>query len=349
MTDLDNERVVRPTLRCLLDDLAQELSPPAARQAVRTVVRDMAADPTYLLPVALVDVSHAVLDKANTIASDENALRERIETITDRYVIKVKTGDRRAALWRDDAGTWWLLAAGRRQDDGPGDFYRRLERLSKDSTPIAPTDDDLRYQRLEVAYQAELRKEQAAQARLLAALLIAAREPGSAHSVEIFGAVVSISVLPDEGCFILDMRWEFAQFDEQDRFPADVLAMVPAHASIDDWESQPPTRGSSSPYSWWTLVSEEWVEHMATSAELDQLLPGTDAASPINPSSDGSEHYSHWARGSVVTLAYATGIEIVGLCGAKVVAHRDYERLPVCASCQRSLELLRQTRSPEDV
>lgn len=66
--------------------------------------------------------------------------RERVETITDRYAIQVKTGDRRGALWQDDDGTWWLLAAGRRKDDGSGGFYRDLQRFSTDSSPnIAST------------------------------------------------------------------------------------------------------------------------------------------------------------------------------------------------------------------
>lgn len=59
MTDSDNERLVRPTLRCLLDDLAQEVSPDEVRVALRTVVEDMAAEPTYLLPCSLVEVGHA--------------------------------------------------------------------------------------------------------------------------------------------------------------------------------------------------------------------------------------------------------------------------------------------------
>ena len=43
-------RVVRATLRCLREDLAQEVGPDELRIALRTVVEDMAADPTYLLP-----------------------------------------------------------------------------------------------------------------------------------------------------------------------------------------------------------------------------------------------------------------------------------------------------------
>lgn len=346
MADPKNNRLVRPTLRCLHEDLAQEVEPDEVRIALRTAIEDMADDPTYLLPCALVDIGHPVLEKANLIASEDAAPRERIVAITDRHVIKVKTGDRRGALWEDDNGTWWLLAAGRRKDDGSGDFYRDLERFSRDSSPIAPAEADQRYHRFEEAYSAECEAERLTHGQVLGALLAAAQAPGSTVDVEVFGASVSIRVVPDEdGLAVLEMSWEFAQFEQQDRFPMDVLAMVPGRESLDDWQYQPPRRDDDSPHSWFTYVTDEWVEHMATSAELDDLLTNGDAWAPINPSSDGSEHFSHLAKGSIVTLAYATGIEIVGLCGASVVAHRDYEKFPICPSCQENLELLRQLRT----
>lgn len=349
MTDSHNKRLVRPTLRCLLDELAQEVGPEAVRKALRTIVDDMAADPTYLLPSSLVDAEHPVLDKANLIASDDAAPRERIVAITDRHVIKVKTGDRRAALWQDNAGTWWILAAGRRKDDGSGDFYRDLERFSKDSSAIAPTEADDRFRHLEEAYAAECETERQAHGTVLGALLTAARVRGSAVEVEVFGAAVSIRVVPDDdGLAVLEMSWEFSQFEQQDRFPMDVLAMVPGRESLDDWQYQPPRRDDDSPHSWFTYVTEEWVEHMAISDELEDLLTNGGTWTPVNPASDGSEHFSHLAKRSIVTLAYVTGIEIVGLCGASVIAHRDYEKFPLCPICQENLALLRQLRgSPE--
>ena len=39
------------------------------------------------------------------------------------------------------------------------------------------------------------------------------------------------------------------------------------------------------------------------------------------------------------------GIEIVGLCGARVVAHRDYEQFPICPTCKEIHDGLRR---PED-
>jgi hypothetical protein len=341
-------RVVRATLRCLREDLAHEVGPDELRIALRTVVEDMAADPTYLLPCPLLDAEHAVIEKANLLSTDEAAHRERIEALTDRFAIKVKTGDRRAALWQDEDGTWWLLAAGRRKSDTAGDFYKEIERFSADATPIAPTDDDHRLQRLETAYEKECEAERAAHAEVVGAVLSAARVPGAISTVEVFGAAVSVRIEPDEaGLAVLEMSWEFAEFDQQDRFPMDVLAMVPGRVDIDAWDYLPPRSNSDSPHTWYTYVTAEWVDHMATSAELDELLTNGDDWQPVNPSSDGSEHYSHLAKGSIVTLAYLTGIEITALCGASIVAHRDYERFSVCPTCQESLALLRSLRNPE--
>ncbi len=124
------------------------------------------------------------------LARDPAAEREPIAAITDRATVKVKTADRRGALWQDEDGTWWLLAAGRRKNDGPGDFYREIARYSNDSDPIAPTEVDRRYHRYETAYIGECDAERDAQATVIRALLDAAADPGTAHSVDVLGAVV---------------------------------------------------------------------------------------------------------------------------------------------------------------
>ncbi len=344
MTNDKGERLVRPTLRCLFEDLAQEVGPDELRAAIRTAEADMASDDTYLFPCQLTAARHLVLDKANLLAGDDAAERERIQAITDRQVIKVKASDRRAALWQDEAGTWWLLAAGRRKDDGAGDFYRELGRFTdKDSGPIAPTDADQRYLKLETAYAAECATEWLAHGHILEAVFQAARNPGTGVDANAFGAALCIRVDPDEGGLaVIEMRWEFDRFDEVDRFPYDVLAMVPGLESTDLWEYLPPRQDSDSPHTWFAYVPQEWVDHLSTSVEIDDLID--DDWTPPDPSTDGSEHFSHYAQSRVVTLAYVEGIEIVGLCGARVVAHRDYERFPVCPTCVGSLELLRSLR-----
>src|SRR5690606_22119055 len=134
-------------------------------------------------------------------------------------------------------------------------------------------DDDRRYERLEAAYRAECATERATHTDVVRALLNAAQHPSESTSVHAFGAEISITITPDaEGLHVVEMSWDFASFDQQDRFPMDVLAMVPDHESIDVWDYIPPRSDSDSPHTWYTYAPDSWVVQMATSAELDQLL-----------------------------------------------------------------------------
>ena len=242
--------VVRPTLRCLSEDLVGEVGPDLLRVALRTIKADMADDATFLFPCSLFDVEHLLIDKANLIAGDQSAERESIRAITDRVVAKVKTSDWRGALWQDDEETWWLLAAGRRKDDGPGDFYRELDRFSgTSSSPLGPRKEDERYLKLEQAYARECMREKAAHRQVINAVFQASRAPGTTVGVEVFGASVSIRIDSDEGGLaVVEASWDFIQFDEVDRFPHDVLAMIPGLDCIDSWDYLPPRKSSDSPH-----------------------------------------------------------------------------------------------------
>ena len=318
------------------------------REALKTAEADLKADALYLFPVTLDQLRNSVLDKANSLANDLNADRMRIEAITDRHVIKVKTGPDRAAMWRDEDGQWWLLAAGRRRDDGPGDFYRELKKYGNDSSPIAPTQRDKDYLRFETEYSKELELERTVHARVLQALLGAASTPGEWVSLEAFGAQVGLRIEPDEdGLAVVEVTWRMVDYADQQRLPVDLLAMIPAGQNINDWECLEP-RDSGMDQLWYMYVTEVWVENLAVSAELDLLEQFTNNRTAKDPVSDGSENFSHWAKGSVVTRAYIEGIEIIGLCGARVVAHRDYEELPVCDKCNEAFALLRKLRAASE-
>ena len=239
-----------------------------------------------------------------------------------------------------------MVAAGcgRRRDDGTGDFYRELEKYGNDSSPIAPTPRDKDYLRLETAYSKECELERTVHAAVLQALLSAAATPGEVVSLEAFGAQVSLRIEPDEGGLaVVEVTW--VEYTDQQRFPADLLAMISAGQNIDDWECLVPPPESGMDQLWYMYVTEVWVENLAVSAELDELAQLANNWAPTDPVSDGSENFSHWAPGSVVTRAYIEGIEIIGLCGARVVAYRDYESLPVCKTCDESFDLLRQLRA----
>ncbi len=76
------------------------------REALKIAEADLNTDALYLFPNTLDQLRNPVLDKANSLANDPNADRMRIKAITDRHVIKVKTGPDRAAMWRDEDGQW---------------------------------------------------------------------------------------------------------------------------------------------------------------------------------------------------------------------------------------------------
>lgn len=110
---------VRPTRRCL-------------------------ADLTVDLPdlgVPLEEVADPVIQSAQALPEQRDAGGvERVVSLTDRVWFKVKTSDRRAVVtelreselpeWIPASrGSWWIGAAGRRQNDSPQrDFYASLQR-----------------------------------------------------------------------------------------------------------------------------------------------------------------------------------------------------------------------------
>jgi hypothetical protein len=339
-------RVVRPTLRCLIDDLGNEVGPVSLRATLSTARGDMAANSRFLFPVPLAAAEHLLTDKANLLALDPNADRELIVSITDRSVVKVKSSDRRGALWADADGTWWLLAAGRRKDDGSGDFYREVAKFGSDSSPIAPTADDLTYLKLETAYIADCTMERNAHTAIVEAILAAAASPGQPQTAEVFGARVGVQIDAEPGDEMLSVAFDFVSFDQRARFPVDVLGFVPGFETVDDWDMVPSMRPGA-PETWYTFVPRSWISYLATSVELDGLLSKrtVPAASALNLPTAG--RVAHRAAAALVTLSYVEGIEITALCGVRFVAHRDPELYDECPSCGAALELLRQTLSSE--
>ena len=334
-------RIVRPTLRCLIDDLGNEVGPTSLRSVLSTARRDMAANSRFLFPVPLAAAEHLLTDKANLLALDPNADREPIVSITDRSAIKVKSSDRRGALWVDTEGTWWLLAAGRRKNDGPGDFYRELAKFGRDSSPIAPTADDLKYFKLETAYIADCALDRDAHTAIVEAILSAAASPGQPQSADVFSARVGVQIDAEPGDEMLTVAFDFLSFDQRARFPVDVLAFVPGFETLDDWDVMPSLR-SGDPETWYTFVPRSWISYLATSVELDALLR-EQAIPMVGPSSpQGSGRVAHRAAAALVALSYVEGIEITALCGVQFVAHRDPELYDECETCGLALALLRQ-------
>ncbi|GII76491.1 hypothetical protein Sru01_14730 [Sphaerisporangium rufum] len=94
----------RPTVRCLREDLGITKLPPAR--------------------MPLDEIDHPLIRKASAqFAGDGSG--ERIASVDDNVLLKVKIQRWRGAVWPDNRGPW-LVAAGRREDGSPDDFYAVL-------------------------------------------------------------------------------------------------------------------------------------------------------------------------------------------------------------------------------
>lgn len=307
--------------------------------AVRHSLKAMTEDPHFLFPAELKAIDHPILAKATEIAADSNAPRERVAVISDRVAIKVKTSDRRGAMWQDKEGTWWLLAAGHRKDGGSGDFYRGLNRFKASSDPIAPTDDDYRYLRFEHAYLDELAIEREAHGEVIAAVLAAASAPGCSVEATVFGATLVVTVERADDLDELSVSFDFQNFNDRHRFPVDIIGFIPGRESLDDWDVLP-ALSDGDPECWYTYVTPAWVDWLSTAAELDALLDPNWAAP--QPSNGAAHEHAHRAAGKVVALAYVEGVEITALCGARFAPFRDPDGFPECPACAETLKLLRR-------
>ncbi len=208
---------VRPTLRCLTQDLG--LTIPAA-------------------DVALDEIDHSLLNKASAQFADPAGLRERILSIDDTVMFKVKVQRWRAAAWIDNNDQTWLVAAGQREAGSRDDFYQALAsaartakaRYNSERTPPLQTDvhtaswlpnaDDRDRYILEAGLR--FRRE------LKATVLMLTRNSlldGYEHTAEIGGMTLGIQIRAEDGHeTYVALRIIGAV---PDRFLATVLVLVP--------------------------------------------------------------------------------------------------------------------------
>jgi hypothetical protein len=137
------DNAVRPTLRCLRDDLAIPLPP---------------------LDVALHEIEHPLIAKSQRIPDEVDAgAAERIVSLNDRVWFKERAARFRGAVTEvvpDEAPLegWWLGAAGTRTDGDRNDFYEAVHSEAArrgagtggpDSTWLLPGVRDARRRELE--------------------------------------------------------------------------------------------------------------------------------------------------------------------------------------------------------
>jgi hypothetical protein len=180
----------RPTLRCMREDLAL---------------------PVPAVDTPLDEVAHPLVSKAAERFADSQTPQERIAAIDDQALFKVKVQRWRGAVWVD-AGVPWLVAAGRREEGSPDDFYASLAargkaakaRYNSENSPsltsstytgylLPGEEDDLRW-RAEAAARTERRLKTIVHDLVRQSLL-----DGQEHAVLLDGAALGIQVLADQG------------------------------------------------------------------------------------------------------------------------------------------------------
>ncbi|MFD7846959.1 hypothetical protein ACFV4K_29020 [Nocardia sp. NPDC059764] len=100
---------VRPTLRCVREDLCLPLPP---------------------VNVPLDRIDHPILAKAREQFANPDTPHERIRAIDDTILFKVKVNRWRGAVYLDEPDAEipaWLVCAGTREDGSTNDFYAALQ------------------------------------------------------------------------------------------------------------------------------------------------------------------------------------------------------------------------------
>ena len=260
---------VRPTKRCL-DDL------------------DL---PFPVLTAPLWQVPHDIVKRAQAIPQEVDAGgAERIRALDDRVWFKCKTSNRRAIVTRlstseredrrivTDLGEWWIGAAGFRQQDSAGDFYKTIEaeaiRYGKGSggastAHLLPVAIDVDRLQAELAAQAV-----EAMRRVVVTLIARSLCEGKPYSAEFSGHRVTAHVRAADGseaylAIVAEGHWD-------PRILATILSSVPG-ISPESWQPEPSEVAGITPESgqiiWSTIIPPEVQAKLLDLALDDQPLP----------------------------------------------------------------------------
>jgi len=215
---------VRPTVRCVREDLGHAKLPPAS------------------LPLDRLDAP--VLRKAQEVCRTDPPSTGRIAGIDDQVLWKVKIERWRGAVWCDLSHRW-LVAAGRREAGSPDDFYadladkgRRWRAEHNRSAAQPVTTDTLIAKLLPTADDEDrIRLEQAAAAvdeirAVVRDLVVASARSGAEQADEAGGCAIAVLVRRTEHEVYVGIR---IAGPVRENITAVILAAVPAVADPAGW------------------------------------------------------------------------------------------------------------------
>jgi hypothetical protein len=121
---------VRPTLRCLVEDLGLQIPP---------------------LDIDLGSLDDPMVAEARRLAPDSPSGQKRILAIKSPLIYRLRHGDLRGATWVDRNDSLWLLAVERRKADSEDDAYEYFAELHRKGRLLPTGDDQLRLRAEEAA------------------------------------------------------------------------------------------------------------------------------------------------------------------------------------------------------
>lgn len=341
----------RPTIRCLMDELATSVESPEQRAALSS--RKIAD----LGPASLYCIEHPLLAKASDLLCGRNRnelLEHQISSVTDNVWYRVKLGQFRGAAWIGDDGEVWLCAVGLRKAGDRDDFYEQFQRQCVNGSDIfLPNETDKRRQRLETVWGADDKRIALLRFRVIQAVVLAVRDsttqstllptsvdPESLASREGAMLKVTVTVSGDDSPDELTLSIEVSDYkgNRPDDVVLEVQRSIPG-LPLNEWEVVPAIGEHSTPC-WYTFIDASWVNRLLE--ELGRLGLEEFAQSPPDLT-DGPNGFAHFVVSSGLTEALVDSIAVRAMCKRSFVPGNDPDSRPLCPECataQRQLEIL---------
>lgn len=319
----------RPTFRCIRTDLV-----------------DGWADSTHQRiagggdgPPALSQLKHPLISHVVDIfaESDEEIRRETISGLSDPKFYKAKSGRWRGAVYFDDDGQPWLVAAGLRRAGEATDFYAwftgRVNAVGPDE--FLPTGEDRRRLRRETLDQQLSAWERVVHNDTLDALARTEADrtvrwqllsfDGSEVIAEVSLTVETLEADDDEpdgyGEITLEFEttnWQHSQLVEH----AEIIAMCAIECRESAW-----TPGHTVTRIYSVLGTAREITAIIANAQSDD----NQAPRDVQPSEIAHYVYAHEGR---LTQQYVEGMPAKALCGQFFVPRQDPSGMPKCSRCE---------------
>lgn len=335
----------RPTRRCVLEDLANDIRDDDQRREVQDGRLPHVSVPLHSLNHPIVGFA------AERFADTPPDPSDSIRSVRDNPWWKCRFSRwRGVVLWRNPDEQCWLGYVGYRREGDPDDAYAYFTASCSgaggvDSSHYLPVEDDLTRLAAEELYAKKVEAAREVRDAVITSLLAAVGSVPSQHEVAVAAGRIRLEVLPlgDLGELRLSVEVDWQEEGAGDLLVA-VLDAVPGIAE-DEWEPVPAVGGHASPL-WIALVNQEWVQKLRDAADEHGV-----AALAADPTlaADEPDGFAHIVRRDQVTRASVEGRMLRTVCGRRIVPRHDWRSVPECPSCadtyaaaQRALEAARE-------